>query len=98
MDDGIFTTDAGRRRLAEEWLPPWLRTRRWFGAKDRDIVACAISRLARFGEAWLAAVEVHFPEGPAETYIIPLILVDSAETAAVIAPVNGRMLIDATHV
>jgi maltose alpha-D-glucosyltransferase / alpha-amylase len=98
MDDAIFTTEAGRQRLAQEWLPPWLRTRRWFGAKDRAIQACRMARITPFGTAWLCAVEVQFADGATETYVIPLTQVESAEAAAVIAPANGRMLIDATHV
>src|SRR5215204_20574 len=98
MDDTIFTTEAGRQRLAAEWLPPWLRARRWFGAKDRVIQNCAITKMVPFGSAWLCAVEVRFADGEAEVFVIPLTLVESAEAAAVIAPMNGRMLIDATHV
>jgi trehalose synthase-fused probable maltokinase len=98
MDDTIFTTDAGRERLAAEWLPPWLRTRRWFGAKDRAIQRCRITRMAPFGSAWLCAVEVGFADGASEVYVIPVAQVASAEAAAVIAPMNGKMLIDATHV
>src|SRR5215203_4254682 len=98
MDDTIFTTEAGRERLAAEWLPPWLRTRRWFGAKDRVIQRCRITQMAPFGSAWLCAVEVGFAEGAAEVYVIPVAQVASAEAAAVIAPMNGKMLIDATHV
>jgi trehalose synthase-fused probable maltokinase len=98
MEDAIFSTDAGRQRLAQEWLPPWLRSRRWFGGNDRLITECHVARSTRFGNGWLCAVEVAFAEGAPETYLIPLTLVESAEAAAVVAPVNGRMLVDATHV
>ena len=98
MHDAIFTAEAGRQRLAQEWLPPWLQTRRWFGGRDGGIAGCEVSRQLRFGEAWLTTVEVRFTDGAQETYLLPLTVVDSAEVAAVIGTVGDRVLIDATHV
>ena len=98
MQDAIFTAEAGIQRLAQEWLPPWLQTRRWFGGRDRGISGCEVSRQLRFGEAWLTTVEVRFVDGTRETYLLPLTAVDSAEVAAVIGTVGDRVLIDATHV
>ena len=98
MDDAIFTTESGQRRLVDEWLPSWLKTRRWFGGKDRAITACRIARRTRLGETWLHAIEVHFDHGTPETYFVPLTSVASAEAAAVVAPVDGGFLVDATHV
>ena len=98
MDDTLFTTAPGRERLAAEWLPSWLQTRRWFGAKDRIIRQCEIVRQVPIGPAWLCAVEVKFEDSTSEIYIIPLTCVPSAEAAAVVATVNGDVLVDATHV
>jgi trehalose synthase-fused probable maltokinase len=98
MDDSLFTTEPGRQRLATEWLPSWLRTRRWFGAKDRVIRECEIVHQVRVGPGWLCAVEVRFEDSAVETYMIPLTCVPSAEAAAVVALINGDFLVDATHV
>lgn len=98
MDDEIFTTEAGRRRLAQEWLASWLRTRRWFGAKDRPIRDCRIVRHTAVGQSWLCAVEVQFDDGARDAYLLPLTRVSSAEAAAVVATVSGGVLVDATHV
>ena len=98
MDDSLFTTELGRQRLATEWLPSWLRTRRWFGSKDRVIRECEIIRHVQVGPGWLCAVEVWFEDSAVETYMIPLTYVPSAEAAAVVALVEGDFLVDATHV
>ncbi len=96
--DAILTAEAGRQRLAKEWLPPWLLTRRWFGGRGRGAFSCEVSRQLGFGDAWLTTVAVRFADGTTERYLLPLTVVDSAEVAAVIGTVGDRVLIDATHV
>lgn len=96
--DPIFATEADRQRLETEWLPSWLRGRRWFGGKDREIRSCRLRQWTELGPAWVCAVEVQFAESLAETYLLPLMHVPSAEAAAVVAAMNGQVLVDATHV
>src|SRR4051812_44214241 len=98
MSDALFTTEIGRRRIAEEWLPSWLRKRRWFGGSDREIRGCRVTAAARIGEAWLFAVAVEFGAGVSETYVVPLTRATSAEASAVVAAIDGGVIIDATHV
>ncbi|MDT8435779.1 MAG: maltose alpha-D-glucosyltransferase [Gemmatimonadota bacterium] len=67
----------GRGREALQGaLPGYLPTRRWFGAKAREILAVRIGESVSLPfagqEALLTLVEVSFRDGDPETYLLPL--------------------------
>ena len=100
MDDTLFTTDDGRRRLAEELLPAWISSRRWFGGKARSPRKWNISRWEFVKPGWLVALDVEYEDRSTETYAVPLRLVSAESTfepGALVARDAGTVLIDATH-
>lgn len=62
--------------LTNDLLPDYLRQRRWFTSKSRDLQAVRIEhapRLEYFGESYyLAFLELSYAEGEDEVYILPL--------------------------
>lgn len=59
-------------------LPAFLPTQRWFGAKARQIQSVHMADCVPISlpgaTALIALATVHYEEGPAETYILPLLL------------------------
>jgi maltose alpha-D-glucosyltransferase/alpha-amylase len=75
-EDWLGNSTKGR---LEEVLPTYLRQCRWFGSKARIIKSTVIreARALRYAperEAQLSVVDVEYTEGPAETYLLPLVL------------------------
>ncbi len=92
-------------QLEREILPAYLPTCRWFGGKGRSLAGVRIGHdlaIGTLAEARLLIIEVSFAEGPGETYLLPLAIVDAAAgnaPAAVLARFgDGRLLCDAMHV
>ncbi|AOZ02670.1 maltose alpha-D-glucosyltransferase [Cupriavidus sp. USMAHM13] len=71
-------TEASRRLLDEEVLPPYLRRRRWFGAKGETIRRASLAYMLPFArgdggeETWLGEVEVVLAGGRTERYQLPV--------------------------
>ena len=96
-------------RLEKEILPAYLPTCRWFGGKGRTIRELRIAQAVPLGglaEARLLVVEVTFTEGLAESYVLPLGVIEAAAAPAVGAEAphaivgsgeDGRVLCDAIH-
>jgi len=85
---GLAALVAGPGRAAlEALLPRYLAGCRWFGGKARAVErtrlldAPAVPVGPR--EARLALVEVHYEDGGAETYTLPLLVADGARAARV---------------
>jgi len=100
MDDALFTTDDGRRRLATELLASWVPGRRWFGGKAKRVRRWSISRQVCVKPAWLVALDVEYEDRSTETYAVPLRLVaagSAPEPHAIVARDGSAVLIDATH-
>ena len=100
MDDALFTTDEGRRRLATELLSSWVTGRRWFGGKGKRVCDWKISRWVRVESAWLIALDVEYEDRTVETYAVPLRLLSAESTfepSALVARDAGTVLIDALH-
>jgi maltose alpha-D-glucosyltransferase/alpha-amylase len=103
-------TGEFRRRLGREILPPYVPTCRWFGGKGRTVREFKIVQDVPIGtlrEARLVVIEVAFAEGPSESYVLPLMLVDdtAGRALAVQTPLavlgqfaDRRVLCDAIHV
>lgn len=98
------------REALEAWLPAWLQSARWFGAKARTIARCEIEELIALppspdtgaGEppAHLAMLRVEFADEGEERYALPLQIGRPGETPAeaiVLRTADGRELIDAVH-
>lgn len=68
----------GKARAALEALvPDYLRMRRWFGGKARQLRAVTVPEVIRLPcdgdcDAYLASAVVSYVEGDAETYVLPL--------------------------
>lgn len=97
-------------RLAQDILPGYVPTCRWFGGKGREIRELRITRNLAIGslsESRLLVIEIAFTDGSPESYTLPLALVEKtagdaiAEKApgAILARFeDGRVLCDAVHV
>ena len=72
----------------EPALPDYMRARRWFGGKARQIASTRVQAAIplRYGgaTAYLALVRVAYAEGGAETYVLPLTFADAARAAALL--------------
>ncbi len=72
----------------EPALPDYMRARRWFGGKARQITSTRVQAAIplRYGgaTAYLALVRVAYAEGGAETYVLPLTFADAARAAALL--------------
>jgi maltose alpha-D-glucosyltransferase/alpha-amylase len=80
---------GGRARVAlEEILPSYLKQRRWFGGKARDIQAATLLEAMPISYdssvAYLTLVEVEYLEGDQEIYVLPF-TADAGEQAEQIA-------------
>jgi maltose alpha-D-glucosyltransferase/alpha-amylase len=77
----------------ESVLPKALKSRRWFGAKGRSIVAAHVAdaielslphlwntgeELPRAGSAYVAFVRVEYRDGEPDTYVLPMVFVPGA--------------------
>jgi maltose alpha-D-glucosyltransferase / alpha-amylase len=71
-----FSDEAFVTALTQDLLPDYLRQRRWFTSKSRELQKIRIEhapRLEYFGESYyLALLEVRFTTGDDEVYILPL--------------------------
>jgi trehalose synthase-fused probable maltokinase len=97
MNDPLFTTPAGMRRLETELLPAWMPAQRWFAGKARAVREFRIARQVVIGPARLLAVEVSYAKGDSETYAVPLAIGVDTEPGAVVAKLENGVLFDATH-
>jgi maltose alpha-D-glucosyltransferase/alpha-amylase len=93
----VFTTGWSRARLVEI-LPDYLRQRRWFGGKTRTIQTLRIldtipapipSDTPSVG--YVVLVQVEYPEGDQEIYVLPLTFA-SGEQAAHIEETNSQVI------
>jgi maltose alpha-D-glucosyltransferase/alpha-amylase len=73
---GSWDACDGRQSALEEALPAYLRPRRWFGARSRTVTSATITDAAPLpyadGPACLVLVAFRYPEGPPETYFVPM--------------------------
>jgi trehalose synthase-fused probable maltokinase len=99
MDDPLFTTSAGHRRLETEILPGWMPQQRWFAGKGRNVERLRIVRHAELGGACLLAVDVTYESGANDVYCVPVSAVTTPPTgASIIARLaQDRVVIDAVH-
>jgi maltose alpha-D-glucosyltransferase/alpha-amylase len=78
--------DEAKERL-QRLLPNYLRGRRWFGGKARQMRSTLIPEVVRFpfssSVAYLTAVSVSYLEGGPETYLLLLTLASGARAAQV---------------
>ncbi|MFL6583029.1 MAG: maltose alpha-D-glucosyltransferase [Chthoniobacterales bacterium] len=102
--------DEARRPLEREVLPAYIRARRWFGGKARNLRQMKVIEevpLANGSDARFWFVEVSYLDGPTETYALPVRIATSDAARrllrnsphAVIAQFSGRktaVLHDAT--
>ena len=65
-----------QQKLTEKWLPDYMQTCRWFGAKNAPIkrYEVAFAEMAAYGEhqALILFVEIVFQTAYSETYYLPL--------------------------
>ena len=103
-------TSAGAQLLQESFLPKFLQTQRWFGAKSRTVKqVCLTDALPIDGsQAAILILRIDYIEGDSDTYTLPVAVVqaEDAETVridhpeSIIAPMQmgtntGALLIDA---
>jgi maltose alpha-D-glucosyltransferase / alpha-amylase len=78
---------GGGRRALEEILPTFLRTRRWFGGKARQVqtatIADAVPLAPGAPSACILLVEVDYADGDAERYLLTLAHATGARGARV---------------
>jgi maltose alpha-D-glucosyltransferase/alpha-amylase len=80
-------TEASRHILDVEVLPPYIRRRRWFGAKDESIQRASLAYMVPFTQAdtgeeiYLGEVEVRLSGGRTERYQLPVGLLWDRESA-----------------
>jgi maltose alpha-D-glucosyltransferase/alpha-amylase len=79
-------TGTGRARL-ESCLPGYLRKRRWFAGKTREITAVHLREAVPVDAGgvrdWLVWLAVDYLEGDPETYLLPLAFASGAEAEQV---------------
>ncbi len=83
--------EGDQRRRVEAALPSILRTRRWFGAKDRriqsvsiaDRIALTLESEAKRAEVLVVAVE--YLDGEPERYLVPVVHLDGERADALLA-------------
>ncbi len=103
--------EAYRTMLEKRVLPAYLPRCRWFGGKARKVRSLRIREAIPAGvdgcEARLWLIEVAYVEGAAETYLLPVTILEEESalrtgqlpSAALIARVGaGQILCDALHV
>jgi len=75
----------------ERALPNYMRARRWFGGKARQIATTQVQSAIplRYGgaTAYLTLVRVTYAEGGAETYVLPLTFANAEHSAALLRDV-----------
>jgi maltose alpha-D-glucosyltransferase/alpha-amylase len=88
---GEVLHDANRRTLETEILPPYLKLRRWFAAKDRKLLAVRIARAeaitVRQLEFLLAELDVE-TDGGTDVYQVPLGIVWEDDA---VGPLAGQL-------
>ncbi|MFO7652907.1 MAG: maltose alpha-D-glucosyltransferase [Candidatus Krumholzibacteriia bacterium] len=103
IERGSDLLDDGQRHLLEhDVLPDFMRRQRWFRSKARDLVAARMIDSARLGSGfYITFVEARYPEGPPETYVMPMKAVTGKAaqklTAEVPASVMARLKIGAAE-
>jgi maltose alpha-D-glucosyltransferase/alpha-amylase len=101
---------AGDASGIESVLPQYITSQRWFQGKGRSIRKVAVSDLLQLpvpsGDQRIALIEVQYVEDAAQTYVLPLAMVDEDEARtladrapqAVIAHIEPRaLLVDAVY-
>ncbi len=103
-------TSAGAQLLQESFLPKYLQTQRWFGAKSRTVKDVCITDVLPVdgAEAAILLLRIDYVEGPSDSYTLPVAaLTDGAAHDAqqnapesIIAPMSmgatsGGVLVDA---
>ncbi len=80
---GALLNESGQS-LLEQVLPQYIAQRRWFGGKSRVIASTQMATVTSLPgiEAALAAVNVHYTDGGADLYQIPLAIATGAEADA----------------
>jgi maltose alpha-D-glucosyltransferase/alpha-amylase len=86
------------KRLEEKLLPEFIARQRWFGGKTRRIVSAPLLDWGSFDRerSALALLKLHYDEGDADTYLVPLGMISGAgalemqekSAAAIVAPVT----------
>ncbi len=96
----IFAGEIPKR--LEKYLPAYIRTQRWFGAKSQRIKTAAVTEILPLYEgdfaAFLIFVRLEYSGGGGETYLLPLTYMADAEALdlfednprAIVARVEAR--------
>jgi len=97
----LFHTETGRKALEHEVLAAYVPGRRWFGGKARQPKSFILEELAALPgtaeSAHLALIRVEYAAGPADTYLLPLLLTNAPEAEPIARLNNGFALVDALH-
>jgi maltose alpha-D-glucosyltransferase / alpha-amylase len=79
----LWRTALGREALEQQVLPAYLPNCRWFGGKARGSAHFELGALVPISAAdettRLALVKAGYPDGSAETYLLPLRVIPAAE-------------------
>jgi maltose alpha-D-glucosyltransferase/alpha-amylase len=77
-------TGPGAQLLQESFLPKYLQTQRWYGAKSRTIKdVCITDTLPLDGlDAAILLLRIDYTEGPGDTYTLPVAILRGAEADA----------------
>lgn len=80
--------ERARTILAEQTLPVWLRTCRWYRSKSRKLRRAQVLDAEAVGNSWLVLLQVEFADQNTELYQIPLHVLtgDDAEEMAAAFP------------
>ena len=77
--------EAVRSQALVAALPAYIRERRWFGGKSREITACSIADAlplpANAPLAYLCVVEISYADGGSDSYLLPLASADGVQAA-----------------
>jgi len=109
-DHTLFSASERRARLERDILPGYLSTARWFGGKARNPSAWSIRDVVPItADPWsarLVLIEITYPDGPPDIYLLPLqiatgdipaTLLRNAPAAVVARFADGAVLFDALH-
>jgi len=101
LDETLFISNAGRRRLETDILPEYIQRVRWFAGKARRPESFAVIELVPIGASWLLVVQVRYADGNIESYLAPLTLAQNAPSgiaaSAIAAQDSSHVLYDAIH-
>ncbi|MFW5994508.1 MAG: maltose alpha-D-glucosyltransferase [Spirochaetia bacterium] len=85
-----------RTVLAEQTLPVWLQSCRWFRSKSRKLRRAQIVDAEAVGNSWLVLLQIEYADHDTELYQVPLLILTGEEAEALAGKVPASVITQAT--